>query len=309
MAKGNFLERLKAGEVLLSDGAWGTELQKMGLEAGGNPEEWNLSHSEKVKQVSINYYEAGADMGLTNTFNGTRFRQKHYGMADKVAAFNEAGARLAKDVALKYGGFVTASMGPTGEFVEPLGLVSADEMYEAFKEQAAALKKGGADAVVCETIFNLPEMRIAIRAAKDAGLFTMATMFFDAKADPATGDKPKDARFGFATMFGESPLECVEAMQAAGADVIGTNCGNGIENMVRLVREMKPAAKAPILVHSNAGIPKLAGKKVIYDETPEVMAAKIKELAEAGANIIGGCCGTTPEHIRAFRLELDKLKR
>lgn len=309
MAKGNFLERLKAGEVLLSDGAWGTELQKMGLEAGGNPEAWNLSHTDHVRQVSTNYYEAGADMGLTNTFNGTRFRQKHYGMADEVATLNEAGARLAKDIAKKHSGFVTASMGPTGEFVEPLGLVSEDEMYEAFKEQAVALKKGGADAVVCETIFNLPEMRIAIRASKDAGLFTMATMFFDAKADPATGDKPKDARFGFATMFGESPVECVEAMQAAGADVVGTNCGNGIDNMVRLVREMKPVARVPILVHSNAGIPKLAGKQVIYDETPDVMAAKIKELAEAGANIIGGCCGTTPEHIRAFRLELDKLKR
>ena len=308
MAKGNFLERLKAGEALLSDGAWGTELQKMGLEAGGNPEEWNLTQPDKVRQVSINYYEAGADMGMTNTFNGTRFRQKHYGMADKVRELNEAGARLAKEVAAKYGGFVTASMGPSGEFVEPLGLVSESELYEAFQEQAQALKQGGADAVVCETIFNLPEMKIAIRAAKDAGLFTMATMFFDAKSDPATGEEPKDASFGFATMFGESPEECVEAMQAAGADVIGTNCGNGIENMVRLVRVMKPAASRPILVHSNAGIPKLSGKIVVYDETPEVMAAKIKDLVEAGAQIVGGCCGTTPEHIRAFRRELDKLK-
>lgn len=309
MAKGNFIDRLKAGEVLLSDGAWGTELQKLGLEAGGNPEEWNITNPEKVKQVSESYYQAGADMGLTNTFNGTRFRQKHYGMTERVGEFNQAGAKLAKEVAQKYGGFVVASMGPTGEFVEPLGLVSEDEMYEAFKEQANAVKAGGADAVVIETIFNLPEMKIAIRAAKDAGLFVMSTMFFDAKADPATGEKPKDASFGFATMFGESPAECVEAMEAAGADVIGTNCGNGIENMVRIVKEMKPIATKPILVHSNAGIPKLVGTKVVYDETPEVMAAKVKALVEAGAQIIGGCCGTSPEHIRRFREELDKLKK
>lgn len=306
-----FLERLQAGEILLSDGAWGTELQRHGLEPGANPEAWNLTHPDAVKAIAQRYYQAGADMGLTNTFNGTRFRQKHYGMADKVKQINEAGARLCKEVARAFDGFVAGSMGPTGEFVEPLGLVTADEMYLAFREQANALKTGGADAAVLETIFALDEMQIAIRAAKDAGLFTMATMFFDAQNDPATGERSKDAAFGFKTMMGVTPEEAVHGMDEAGADVVGTNCGNGIENMVRLVRELRPHTKKPILMHSNAGIPKLVkgNPNPVYEETPALMAGKIQDLIAAGAQIIGGCCGTTPEHIQAFRREIDRLKK
>ncbi|MCK6473371.1 MAG: homocysteine S-methyltransferase family protein [Planctomycetes bacterium] len=295
--KGDFLKRLKAGEILLSDCAWGTELNKLGLEAGANPDEWNVTHPDKVKILVQRCCEAGSDMVLTNTFNGTRFRQKHYGKADEVKAFNEAGARCSKEAAGPLGVFVTASVGPTGEFVEPLGLVSEEEMYEAFKEQIEALKSGGADAVVIETIFALEEMKLGIKAAKDCGMFTMATMTFDPGA------------FGFKTMMGVSVEQATKGMEEFGADVIGTNCGNGIENMVQIVREMRSFTQKPILCHSNAGIPKLVKGEIVYQETPELMAARVKDLVEAGANIVGGCCGTTPEHIKLFRAEIDKINR
>jgi len=296
--KGNFLERLKAGEILCSDGAWATELQKMGLEPGGNPDELNLTKPELPRQIARNYCEAGADMILTNTFGSNGFRQRHYGLANKVKDLNIAGAKHSKEIAKEFGAFVVGSMGPSGEMVEPLGLVSNKEMYENFLEQALALKEGGVDAVVVETIFALEELRQAVRAAKDAGLFTMATMTFDPGA------------FGFKTMWGVSTEQAARGMDEAGADVIGTNCGNGIDNMVKIVKEMRPHTKKPILVHSNAGVAtKIVNGLPFYEETPEQMAERVKDLAAAGAAIIGGCCGTTPEHVRRFRQEIDRLNQ
>jgi 5-methyltetrahydrofolate--homocysteine methyltransferase len=295
-AKRSFMERLGAGEVLLSDGAWGTELQKMGLEAGACPEEWNVSHPEQVRRLVRSYLEAGADMVLTNSFGGNRFRLRRHGSAERVREFNLAAARISKEEAARRGAFVAASVGPTGEFVEPLGLVSEAEMQGAFTEQIAALKEGGADAVVIETVFALEEIRLAIKAAKDLGMICFATMTFDAGAA------------GFKTMMGVSTERAAVALTEYGADVVGTNCGNGIENMVKVVREMRPHTGKPILVHANAGIPQLVQGRVTYQETPELMAGKLKELIAAGANIVGGCCGTTPAHIKAFRAVLDGMK-
>jgi 5-methyltetrahydrofolate--homocysteine methyltransferase len=293
MAKTDFMTRLNAGQVLVSDGAWGTELQKMGLPAGGCAEEWNASHPEQVKQIVRNYCQAGADMVLSNSFGGTRFRLARHGLGERVAELNAAAARLSKDVAKEFDAFVVSSVGPTGEFVEPLGLISEEEMYNAFKEQIAALKDGGADAVVIETVFALEEIRLAIKAAKDLGMVCFATMTFDPGAQ------------GFKTMMGVTVTQAAKALDEAGADVIGTNCGNGIENMVKIVSEMRPLIKKPILVHSNAGLPQLVQGQVTYRESPEIMSGKVKDLIAAGANIIGGCCGTTPDHIRAFRQVVD----
>jgi 5-methyltetrahydrofolate--homocysteine methyltransferase len=295
--KGRFMERLKAGEALLSDGAWGTELYKLGLQAMECPEEWNVSHPEQVKQLVRGYLEAGADMVLTNSFGGTRFKLAKRGFPDRVKEFNTAAARLSKQAAEPYGAFVAASVGPSGELIEPLGLVTEPEMYEAFREQIQALKEGGADAVVVETFFALEEVLLAIRAAKDLGMTCLATMTFD------LGVK------GFKTMMGVSVPQAAKALDEAGADVVGTNCGNGIENMVKIVTEMRPHTKKPILVHFNAGDPKLAKGQVLFEEAPEKMAVKVNDLIAAGAGIIGGCCGTTPAHIQAFRKVLDGLKR
>jgi len=297
MAKTDFMARLKAGEILVSDGAWGTELQKMGLPAGGCAEEWNASHPEQVKQLVRNYCQAGADMVLSNSFGGTRFRLARHGYGERVTELNAAAARLSKEVAVEFGAFVVASVGPTGEFVEPLGLIGEDEMYQAFREQIAALKSGGADAVVVETVFALEEIRLAIRAAKDLGMLCFATMTFDPGAQ------------GFKTMMGVTVEQAARALDESGADVIGTNCGNGVENMVKIVTEMRAHTRKPILVHSNAGLPQLVGGQVTYRESPEIMSAKVRDLIAAGANIIGGCCGTTPDHIRAFRRVVDGLGR
>jgi 5-methyltetrahydrofolate--homocysteine methyltransferase len=294
--RGNFLERLRAGEVLLSDGAWGTELQKMGLPAGSCPEEWNVSHPDEVRRLVRGYLDAGADMVLTNSFGGTRFRLRRHGFAERVGEFNQAAARLSKEAAAPYGAFVVASVGPTGEFVEPLGLVTEQEMKEAFREQIQALKDGGADAIVVETVFALEEMRLAIGAAKDLGMTCFATMTFDLGAA------------GFKTMMGVSVPQAAKALEEYGADVVGSNCGNGIENMVRIAAEMRAHTRLPILVHPNAGMPQLVQGQVVYQEAPEAMAGKLKELIAAGANIVGGCCGTTPAHIKAFREVLDGIK-
>lgn len=297
MAKADFMTRLKAGEILVSDGAWGTELQKMGLPAGGCAEEWNASHPEQVKQLIRNYCQAGADMVLSNSFGGTRYRLTRHGHGDRVAELNAAAARLSKSVAKEFGAFVVSSVGPTGEFVEPLGLISEEEMYNAFKEQIAALKEGGADAVVVETVFAMEEILLAVKAAKDLGMTCFATMTFDPGAQ------------GFKTMMGVTVERAAKELDASGADVIGTNCGNGVENMVKIVTEMRSHTRKPILVHSNAGLPQLVQGQVVYRENPEMMASKVKDLISAGANIIGGCCGTTPDHIRAFRQVVDATRR
>jgi len=296
MGKRDFISRLQAGEVLVSDGAWGTELQRMGLPSGGCAEEWNASHPEQVKQLVRNYCEAGADMVLTNSFGGTKFRLMRHGHGDRVKELNAAAARLSKEVAQEHDVFVVASVGPTGEFVQPLGLVSEEDMYAAFKEQIEGLKEGGADAVVVETIFALEEIRLAVKAAKDLGMVCFATMTFDPGAQ------------GFKTMMGVTVKQAAKALDEYGADVIGTNCGNGVENMVKIVGEMREETKKPILVHSNAGLPQLVQGQVTYRESPEIMAAKVKELISGGAGIIGGCCGTTPDHIRAFRQVVDSAK-
>jgi len=295
--KRSFMDRLKAGEILVADGAWCTELQKMGLEPGGCPEEWNLSHPEQVRRLVRNYLAAGADLVLTNSFGGSRFRLRRHGFTEKVKEFNAAAARLSQVEAAEAGAFVAASVGPTGEFLEPLGLVTEQEMYAAFKEQIQALKDGGADAIVAETMSALEEIKLAIKAAQELEMLCFATMTFDPGAE------------GFKTMMGVSAAQAAEELTKAGADAVGSNCGNGIENMVKVVKEMRAHTGKPILVRPNAGIPQLVKGQVVYQETPDLMAAKVKDLVTAGANVIGGCCGTTPAHIQAFRHAVDSLKR
>ena len=282
------LQCLERGDLLISDGATGTFLQQHGLEPGGCPEEFNASRPEVVREMTRQYFEAGSDMALTNSFGGSVFMQKKYGYGERVAEFNRLAAEHARSQA-PYGCFVVGSVGPTGEFLEPLGPVSEMEMYDAFAEQVKALEEGGADAVVVETMTAIEEATLAVRAAREnTSLVVMATMVFD-----------KGPR-GFFTMMGVTPERAVHAMTDAGAHVVGSNCGNGIDNMVEIARRMRAETDGFLLIHSNAGIPAMRGGQIIYPESPEYMAERFRELADIGVNIVGGCCGTGPDHIRAL---------
>ena len=290
----SILERLARGEVLVSDGATGTYLQSRGLEPGGCPEELNASRPEVVQGMARDYFEAGSDLVLTNSFGGNRFMLEKYGHGDRVAELNLLASQHARSQAPQ-GCHVVGSVGPTGEFLHPLGEVSQQEMLDAFAEQVIALEEGGADGVVIETMTALEESTLAIKAAKEnTSLVVMATMVFD-----------KGPR-GFFTMMGVTPERAAVELMAAGADVVGANCGNGIDLMVELTAEIRQSTDGYLLVHSNAGIPKIQDGQVVYPESPEYMTKGFKALAELGINIIGGCCGTGPEHIRALAALLKR---
>ena len=273
---------------MVSDGATGTYLQSHGLEPGGCPEEFNRTHPEIVQGMARAYFAAGSEMVLTNSFGANRFMLGKYGHGEKVSELNRLAAEHARSQSPD-GGFVVGSVGPTGEFLEPLGEVTEEEMLDAFVEQVTALEAGGADGVVIETMTAVEETRLAIRAAREhTGLAVLSTMVFD-----------KGPR-GFFTMMGITPERSVKELLDAGADVVGTNCGNGVDLMVELARDLRGATDAPLLVHSNAGIPLMVHGEIVYPESPDYMAKRFNDLADLGINIIGGCCGTGPEHIRTF---------
>ncbi|HTX79346.1 MAG TPA: homocysteine S-methyltransferase family protein [Longilinea sp.] len=293
------LQQLAQGRILISDGAMGTFLHAKGLGAGECPESWCISHPDVVKSIAEAYIAAGSDIVETNSFGGTAFKLKHYGMADKVKEFNRGAAALAKQ-AMGSKGYVAASVGPTGQILQDEGGDAAPaQLYEAFKEQVTALAEGGADAICVETMSSLQEAIQAIKSAKEnTPLPVICTFTFEAG--------PK----GFRTMMGLKPDRAAREAVAAGADVIGANCGNGIANMIEITKQMRAAApNTPILIHANAGAPVLEDGKTVFKETPEYMASRVKELIEADVSIIGGCCGTTPEHIAAMAKVARALKR
>lgn len=285
------LERLQAGETLISDGATGTYLQQRGLEPGGCPEEFNASHPDVVRGMARDYFDAGSDLVLTNSFGGSRFMQKKYGYGERVREFNRLAAEHAASQKPDANHYALGSVGPTGEMMEPLpDGVSESEMYDALAEQMSALEEGGADAILVETQMALEEAVVGIRAAREStGLPVFATMVFD------LGPR------GFFTMMGVTPERAVSELRAAGADVVGANCGNGIDRMVDLATQMRAVDDGLMLIHSNAGIPDMKDGQIIYNEGPEFMAERFARLADMGVNILGGCCGTGPDHIRALR--------
>jgi 5-methyltetrahydrofolate--homocysteine methyltransferase len=286
----SFRERVAQGDILISDGAMGTFLQARGLEPGECPESWCISHPEVVLGIHEAYLAAGSDILETNSFGGTSYKLRPYGLADKVKEFNLAAVALAKQASGSKG-YVAAAVGPTGQIIEDEGGDATPQaLYKAFEEQVAALADGGADALCIETMTSLPEALQAIKAAKDrTQLLVICTFTFQA------GTR------GFRTMMGVTPARAAREAVAAGADIVGSNCGSGIVNMIEIARQMRAAQPhTPILINANAGMPVLEGEKTVFKETPEFMASKVNDLISAGAQIIGGCCGTTPDHIAAL---------
>lgn len=284
------LSELIKNQVLVSDGAWGTFLQQKGLRPGECPELWNVTHRADVLAIARSYVEAGADLIETNSFGGSRFKLEKYGLGDRVTELNRAAAAISREAAGDRV-LVLGSVGPTGKMLI-MEEVTAEEMYDAFREQALALEAGGADAIIVETMTDLEEAVLAVRAAREnTGLEVICTMTFDRLV---TAD--------FRTMMGISPAEMVQPLLDAGASILGTNCGNGMAGMIPVVEEIRRThPTVPILVHANAGMPAYREGHTVFPESPEEMASHVKALYQAGACIIGGCCGTTPQHIVAIK--------
>jgi 5-methyltetrahydrofolate--homocysteine methyltransferase len=276
-----------SGKILISDGAWGTFLQQMGLQPGECPESWNLKFPDKVFEIAKSYIDAGSDMIETNSFGGNSFKLSHFGLQDQVIELNKAAAEISRKAAGP-DRHVLGSIGPTGKLLI-MGDVTYDELYNSFKEQAIALEAGGADALIIETMSDIEEAKAAVTACKEnTSCEVICTMTFE-KSDEQL----------FHTMMGVTPADMVQSMIDAGADIIGANCGNGMENMIGITREIRKAhATIPILIHANAGSPVYQDGKTHFLETPEMTAGFVQQLIDSGANIVGGCCGTTPEHIR-----------
>ena len=281
----DFKAKLHCQEVLVADGAWGTEMIKKGLTPGECPELWNLSRPDDVQAIAKAYKEAGADIILTNTFGANRFKLRKARAEDKLAEINRRGVELSRELCNE--SLVFASMGPTGEFMKPLGTVTEDEMTSCFREQVNAFREGGADGVIIETMTDLNEVKCAIRAVKENSELSIAVSMTFEKG-------PK----GFATIMGVTPEEAAMELEKEGVDVLGSNCGSGIENLMEIARIMSAATTLPLWIKPNAGAPQLEDGKTVYRESPEEMSSFVPQLIKGGTRVIGGCCGTTPEHIR-----------
>ncbi|HXG91107.1 MAG TPA: homocysteine S-methyltransferase family protein [Blastocatellia bacterium] len=289
MSKSELLEAI-AGKIIIADGAIGTELQRAGLEPTACCESWNLDYPERVAAIHRAYIEAGARLITTNSFRANRLALAQFGLESRVEEINQSAVRIARDAAGNRA-WVMGSIGPLGGLLKPLGEISIEDAFGVFIEQAHALVASGVDAIIIETMTGAQELKIAARAAREAGAaIVIASMAFD-----------KD-HHGYKTMLGVSVEQAIQAMAEANADVVGTNCGANIamSDYVEIVRRMRFYTDKPIIAEPNAGQPDIVEGKIVYKQTPESMEAVIEELIGAGANVIGGCCGTTPEHIRMF---------
>lgn len=273
--------------VLVLDGAMGTMLQARGLKAGGCPEQMNLDAPDVVAAVHREYAEAGARILVTNTFGGTRSKLSHYGLQDRVHEINVRGVELARQSLLNpETDFIAGSIGPTGRFLEPVGDAGFDEMVEIFGEQVRALVDGGADLLSCETFLDIRELKAAVMACRMyADLPVMAMMTFDD---------------GGRTVLGTPPAAAAVTLAGLQVDVIGTNCGLGIEGMCEILEQMRAVCSLPLIAQANAGLPILVDGETVFPASPEQMTLCHDRLIELGVRVLGGCCGTTPEHIRVM---------
>jgi 5-methyltetrahydrofolate--homocysteine methyltransferase len=285
--------------TLLGDGAMGTQLMLAGLEQGNCGEAWNVAHPDRVLAIQQRYVEAGSDCLITNTFGGSRIMLNRHSHADDVTGINAAAVRIAREAFGDRDGYVLGDIGPFGGLMEPYGDFTEAQVRDAFAEQAQALVDAGADAIIIETQTGLEELGIALTEARKAGAAcVIGSMAYDVTLDGST----------FRTMMGIDPERAAMFMEEHGADIVALNCGTGMdmERARQAVLRYQQATSLPIMAQPNAGQPKLIEMKVVYDETPEQMVKGIVPLLETGVNIIGGCCGSSPDHIRAFRQAMDR---
>ncbi len=292
------LERVASGESLCGDGAWGTQLMERGVRPGDCFELVGLNRPSLLTDIAEAYLEAGAELITTNTFGGSPIALGRHGLADRAEEINRAAVAAVREVA-RGRALVSGSVGPTGAILAPVGDADPGAIRAGFDRQIGALAAAGADVICIETMMDLAEACLAIDAARavDASMPVIATMTFN--------HTPR----GFFTTMGVSVEQACVGLIDAGADLVGANCGNGIDAMVELARELRATTRAPIVIQSNAGLPDLRGGELCYTESPELMAARVPDLLDLGVSIIGGCCGTGPAHIRAIRAAIDRRRR
>lgn len=281
-----FIERLQSGEILVADGATGTNLQKMGLVSGQSPEAWVLEQPEKILALAESFVDAGSDIILTCTFGGTRLRLRESPLAERVTEINRRAAELARKAASKRTNvLVGGSLGPTGLLMKPYGPATPEEVAASYEEQAKALSEAGVDLLVVETMFALDEAQSALEGARRVTDLPIVVSF--------SYDR------GVRTMMGVKPAQVAAKYPSLGANVIGANCGTTLENMESIIKEYHAAATEAILwAKPNAGLPEMGeDNQAVYKVTPEEMGEFAKKYVAAGARIVGGCCGSTPEHV------------
>ena len=280
------LERLAQPGVLIADGATGTQLQKAGLKPGTAPELWNLENPDAIRNLHRSYIEAGADIVLTNTFGGNAIKLGREGLGGKMKEINQRAAALAREVA-NGKAYVFGDIGPTGNLLKPYGPMVYEEAVEAFADQAAALEEGGADAILIETMSDLNEAKAAVEGAKKSvKIPVLITMSFDTRGR---------------TMMGIKPSQAVKELWAMGVAVVGANCGRTLTETLTAIQEMRQTQPdAVLMAKPNAGLPRLEGDQSVYDVDGATMAEYALKFRDAGVKIMGGCCGSNPDHIRAI---------
>ena len=295
MASDDLVVRLRRGDVVVGDGAWGTMIMARGLRAGQPPEAFNLTRAHELEAIAREYVEAGAQLITTNTFGASPLRLRLYGLEGETEAINQAAVRAVRR-AVGDRAAVLASIGPSGRLMKPYGDTDPREVADGFTRQARALAAEGVDVFCVETMTDLGEAELAIRAAREAAANVpiVATMTFDR------------TRRGFFTVMGTSIAAAARGLVQAGADMVGSNCGNGLDAMIEIAQLFRASTSTPLAIQANAGLPETRGGTLVYPESPEFFAERVPMLVAEGVRLIGGCCGTTPDHIRAIRRAVDE---
>jgi 5-methyltetrahydrofolate--homocysteine methyltransferase len=282
-----FTEFLDGDKILVADGATGTQLQKAGLKPGASPERWNLENPDAIRALHRGYIEAGANVVLTNTFGGTRFRLARHGLEGQVREINTAAAKLAREAAGD-SVFVFGDIGPSGELLKPLGKLTYEEAVAGFAEQAEGLLAGGVDAILVETMSDINEAKAAVEGVRqvNADIPLLVTFSFDTHGR---------------TMMGSKPEKVAREIWALGVTAMGANCGRTLTETLTAIEKMRAAVpEAVLMAKPNAGLPHASGGDMVYDVTPDIMAEYAHKFAEQKVKIFGGCCGSAPEHIHAI---------